>query len=74
MEGIGKLLLIVGGLIALLGLILIFSQHIPFLGRLPGDIIIKKNGFSFYFPIVTLLLLSILLTIILNLVFRFWGK
>lgn len=74
MEGIGKLLLIFGGLIALLGLILIFSQHIPFLGRLPGDIIIKRDGFSFYFPIVTLLLLSILLTIILNLVFRFWGK
>ena len=74
MEGTGKLLLIVGGLIALLGLVLIFSQHIPFLGRLPGDIVIKREGFSFYFPIVTLLLLSILLTIILNLVFRFWGK
>ncbi len=74
MEGIGKLLLIFGGLIAMLGLILIFSQHIPFLGRLPGDIVIKRDGFSFYFPIVTLILLSILLTIILNLVFRFWGK
>lgn len=74
MEGLGKLLLIFGGLLALLGLILIFSQHIPFLGRLPDDIVIKRDSFSFYFPIVTLLLLSILLTLILNLVFRFWGK
>lgn len=74
MGGLGKLLLILGGIIALLGLLLIFSQHIPFLGRLPGDIVIKRDGFSFYFPIVTLLLLSILLTIILNLIFRFWGR
>ncbi len=60
MEGLGKILLIVGGIIVILGLILIFSQHIPFLGKLPGDIFVKKDGFSFYFPIVTLLILSIL--------------
>ena len=51
MEGIGKILLIVGGIIVILGLILIFSQHIPFLGKLPGDIFVKRDGFSFYlFP------------------------
>lgn len=66
MEGIGKILLIVGGIIVILGLILIFSQHIPFLGKLPGDIFVKRDGFSFYFPIVTFLILSLLITIIVN--------
>jgi hypothetical protein len=74
MEGIGKILLIVGGIIVILGLILIFSQHIPFLGKLPGDIFVKKEGFSFYFPIVTLLILSILVTIIVNVILHFLNK
>ena len=66
MEGIGKILLIVGGIIVILGLILVFSQHIPFLGKLPGDIFVKRDGFSFYFPIVTFLVLSLMITIIVN--------
>jgi hypothetical protein len=74
MEGIGKILLIVGGIIVVLGLLLIFSQHIPFLGKLPGDIFIKKDGFSFYFPIVTFLILSILITIIVNVILHFVKK
>jgi hypothetical protein len=71
MEGIGKILLIVGGIIVISGLILIFSQHIPFLGKLPGDIFIKGGGFSFYFPIVTFLILSVLITIIVNVILYF---
>jgi len=71
MEGIGKILLIVGGIIVILGLILIFSQHIPFLGKLPGDIFVKRGGFSFYFPIVTFLALSLLITIIVNVILYF---
>jgi hypothetical protein len=71
MEGIGKILLIVGGIIVVLGLILIFSQHIPFLGKLPGDIFVKRDGFSFYSPIVTLLVLSLLITIIVNVILYF---
>jgi len=74
MEGLGKILLIVGGIIVILGLILIFSQHIPFLSKLPGDIFVKKEGFSFYFPIVTLLILSILVTIIVNVILHFLNK
>ena len=74
MEGLGKILLIVGGIIVVLGLILVFSQHIPFLGKLPGDIFIKRSGFSFYFPIVTLLILSILITIIVNVILHFMNK
>jgi hypothetical protein len=74
MEGLGKILLIVGGTIVVLGLLLVFSGHIPFLGKLPGDLFIKKDGFSFYFPIVTLLILSILITIIVNVVLHFLNK
>ena len=71
MEGIGKILLIVGGIIVILGLILIFSHNVPFLGKLPGDIFVKRDGFCFYFPIVTFLILSLLITIIVNVILYF---
>ena len=74
LEGIGKILVIIGIVIAVLGLLLAFGAHIPLLGKLPGDILIKKDGISFYFPIVTLLLLSALLTLILNLISRYTGR
>jgi hypothetical protein len=74
MEGLGKILLIVGGVIIILGLILVFSNHFPFIGKLPGDIFVKKDGFSFYFPIVTLLILSILITVIVNVILYFLNK
>jgi hypothetical protein len=74
MVGLGKILLIVGGIIVVFGLILLFSQYIPFLGKLPGDISIKKDGFSFYFPIVTLLVLSIIITIIVNVILHFLNR
>lgn len=68
MAEIGKLLFIIGGFIVLLGLLMVLAQYIPFIGKLPGDIVIKKDGFSLYFPIVTFLLLSIVLTVIVNLI------
>jgi len=74
MEGLGKILLITGGAIVVLGLILVFSPHIPFLGKLPGDIVVKREGFSFYFPVVTFLILSILLTIIINVILHFLSR
>jgi hypothetical protein len=66
-QSIGKLLLIAGGLIALIGLILMFSDKIPFLGKLPGDIVIKKKNFTVYIPIATSILLSIIISLILYL-------
>ena len=73
-SGLGKILLIIGGIIIVVGLIFLFSQHIPFLGKLPGDISIKKDGGAFYFPIVTCIIISIVLTIIINVILRFIGK
>jgi hypothetical protein len=74
LEGIGKILIIIGVVIAALGLVLVFGGRIPLLGKLPGDILIRKDGISFYFPIVSLLLLSALLTLIINLISRFMGR
>jgi len=67
---IGKLLIIVGGFIVLVGLVLFFGLRVPFLGQLPGDISVDRGNVHFYFPIVTCLLLSLVLTLLLNLFFR----
>ncbi len=70
MAEAGKALLLIGFIIILLGLLLTFSERLSFpVGRLPGDIVIKRDGFSFYFPIVSSIILSLLLTLILNLIF-----
>ncbi len=61
---IGKFLIYAGILLILFGLIFSFSSKLP-LGRLPGDVVIKKGNFTFYFPLATSILLSIILTIIM---------
>ena len=73
-AGIGRILIIVGIIIVVLGVLVSFGGRIPFLGKLPGDILIRKDGFSFYFPIVTFLLLSVILTVIVNVILRFMGR
>lgn len=69
-ESLGKMLILMGLFIALLGLLMIFGSKIPLLGRLPGDIVIRRGNFTFYFPLATCILLSILLTLVLSLFFR----
>lgn len=66
----GKLLIIAGVFILVLGVIFLFGDKIPFIGKLPGDIYIKKKNFTFYFPIVTSILLSLLISLILYLLRR----
>ena len=75
-ETMGKMLILMGLFVLLLGLVMTFAPRlkIPFLGRLPGDIRIEREGFSFYFPIVTCIVLSLLLTLLLNLIARLLGK
>jgi len=70
LQTMGKFLIFTGIIIIIFGLILIFAPKIPYLGRLPGDIIIQRKNFTFYFPLVTCIVLSLVLTIILNLIFR----
>lgn len=66
-SDLGRLLLIAGGAIVLLGLVLLLVGRVPFFGRLPGDISIQHGNTSFYFPIVTCLVLSVVLTVVVNL-------
>ena len=70
MPDVGKLLIIIGGVILLLGLFLTMGFRIPYLGKLPGDISIDRGNVHFYFPIVTSLLLSLILTLVLSVFFR----
>jgi hypothetical protein len=64
LQYIGKFLLVFGVIIIAIGGLLLLSGKIPWLGRLPGDIMIQRKNFTFYFPLATSILLSILLTIL----------
>jgi hypothetical protein len=65
MGALGKLLILVGVLIIVIGVLLLVGEKVPWLGKLPGDIIIKREKFSFYFPITTCIIISIILTLLL---------
>ena len=69
MESIGRYLVIGGIILIIVGLLFPFLLKLG-LGRLPGDILIKKGSFTFYFPVITSILISLLLTFILNVVLR----
>jgi predicted phosphohydrolase len=64
MAPLGKSLVAMGLVIVVLGAAIWASSSIPFLGRLPGDIFIKRGNFSFYFPLTTCIILSILLSLL----------
>jgi hypothetical protein len=68
----GKYIIILGASILVIGvLIYFFHNKLHWLGRLPGDIRIEKENFRFYFPLTTMILLSLLLTLIVNIIKRF---
>lgn len=67
LSHIGKFLIIAGLVIAGIGILLTLGPKIPWLGRLPGDIIIEKKNFKFYFPLATSIIISIVVTLILYL-------
>jgi len=70
---LGKTLLIMGIMLAVIGVVLMISGKFPFfenLGKLPGDIRIEKKTFSFYFPITTCIIISIIISLILRFFFK----
>jgi len=73
MRNLGLLLLIVGCTTAAIGLVLMFAPKIPWLGHLPGDIHYQGKNASFHFPLVTCIVVSVVLTLVLNLMMR-WFK
>ncbi len=74
MEDIGKMLVLFGVLLAITGGALVLFGKVPGLGRLPGDIVLQRDNFTCFFPLATSILLSIILTILLNIVARTLGK
>ncbi|MFN2432910.1 MAG: DUF2905 family protein [Gemmatimonadota bacterium] len=69
MEGVGRLLLVLGGVLALVGLLFVLWPNLP-LGRLPGDLRFRLGGGTVFVPLATSLLLSVLLTLLLNFFLR----
>jgi hypothetical protein len=64
MGALGKLLILLGVLIVVIGVLLLIGEKVPWIGRLPGDFIVKKKNFTFYFPVTTSILISIILTLL----------
>jgi hypothetical protein len=69
LSSLGKLLLLLAGVLGVVGLVLLLLGQVPFLGKLPGDLVIRRGGVSFFFPIVTCIVLSVVLTVLINLIF-----
>ncbi len=75
MSEVGKVLLLMGFVLLILGLLLTFFEKLPLgLGRLPGDIVIKRDNFTFYFPLGTSIILSVVLSLLLTLLFSLLRK
>lgn len=71
MGEIGKILILFGAVLIVMGLLLILFQKTSFLGRLPGDVLIKRGNFTFYFPLATSIILSIIISLVLYLISKF---
>ena len=74
MEELGKWLVLVGVLLAIVGVAIMLIGKVPGIGRLPGDIVIERGNFSCFFPLATTILLSIVLTVLLNIILRIINK
>ena len=64
---LGKMLLLVGIILFLLGIIMMVGHKIPWIGKLPGDIVIRRDNFSLYFPFTSCIIISVILTLIFSL-------
>jgi len=64
MNDLGKMLLVMGLVVALVGVVLMLAGRVPWLGRLPGDIYVERGNWFFYFPLMTSIVVSVLLTLL----------
>ncbi len=71
MGEVARLIIILGVVLVIVGLILLAAQKLPFLGKLPGDIVIKRENYTFYFPLATSIIISIIISLILYLIGKF---
>jgi O-antigen/teichoic acid export membrane protein len=72
-QNTGKYIVLIGSFVVLVGVVVyFFGDKLHWIGRLPGDIRVERENTRFYFPITTMILLSLLLTLIINLIKRFF--
>jgi hypothetical protein len=71
-SGVGKVLVLAGVFLILVGLLFMFWERIPLLGKLPGDLVVQKGSFRVFIPVVTCIVISVVLTIVVNILLRFW--
>jgi DUF2905 family protein len=67
---LGKLLILFGGVLIVVGALMVLVDKLPWFGRLPGDIYIERPNFRFFFPITTSILISVILSLVLYIVSR----
>lgn len=67
MSDLGRFLIVIGIILVIVGAVFLLAPKLPWLGRLPGDISYKRGNFSFYFPLGTCILISVVLTLIMYL-------
>jgi membrane protein implicated in regulation of membrane protease activity len=67
LNGLGKLLILLGGILIIIGAATVLVGKFPWLGRLPGDIYVERRSFTFFFPLTTSILVSAILSLVLYL-------
>lgn len=71
MDEMARIMLIIGVVLIIAGLVMLGIQKLPFPGKLPGDIIIKRDHYTFYFPLATSIIISIIISLVLYLIGKF---
>lgn len=69
-NSLGKLLIVLGGILIVIGAAIVLGGKLPWLGRLPGDIYIERRNFTFFFPITTSILISVIFSLVLYILSR----
>ncbi|WP_027363856.1 DUF2905 domain-containing protein [Desulfotruncus alcoholivorax] len=70
LDVIGKMLIFFGLFMVVAGAVMVAAGKIGGIGRLPGDIFIQRGNFTFYFPVVTMIIISVILSLVLNIFFK----
>jgi hypothetical protein len=71
MGEMAKVMILIGVLLIVVGLVILVFPRLPFVGKLPGDILLKKENYTFYFPLATSIVISIIISLILYVINKF---
>ena len=69
-QGLGKIVIVAGVVLTVVGVLMLLAPKLPFIGKLPGDFYFKRAGVSFYFPVATSIIVSIILSLVISFLFR----